>query len=129
MAAKAALPTNDNERQRNYYLGCVGIRRDGTSVFSKNGATSDSTPIENPRYLLIPSSHAEGRVLRKLGKGGDIFVARVSKEDHALLMARPCGMCRNCIHAMNVKKVFYTINNYYYGIFDPNTGKDRVYKF
>ena len=129
MAAKVALPTNDNERRRNYYLGSVGIRKDGTKVFSKNGATSDSTPVENPRYLLIPSSHAECRVLRKLGKDGVMFVARVSKEDHVLLMARPCQMCVVKICSMGVKKVYYTVNSTQYGVFLPEDGTDRIYRF
>jgi len=131
LAAKIARPTNENERRRNYYLGCVGIRKDGTIVSSKNGAIVNSTPIpiDTKRYLCIASSHAEGRVLQKLGKHGVLFVSRISKHEEQLLMARPCGMCRTKIKALSVKKVYYSINDDQYGVWFPDLNLDRVYKF
>lgn len=124
-AAKIALPTYNDSRA--FWLGCVGIREDGAVVASKNGAVKFSTSIEN--YQLMPSSHAEGRVLRKLGRNGIVFVARVSKRDHSLAMSKPCAMCSVRLRAAKVKRVYYTINSEYYGIWNPKDDSDRVVHF
>lgn len=124
-AAQISLPSFDNDK-RNFWLGCIGIRNDGTIVSSKNGSASFSSTVEN--YQLVPTSHAEGRVLRKLGKNGTLFVARVSKKDRSLTIARACGMCRVQIKAAKVKKVYYTIDNFHYGIWFPNSNLDKIYK-
>ena len=123
-AALIALPTSDND-PRAFWLGCIGIREDGAMVSSKNGAVEFHHTIEN--YQLVPSSHAEGRVLRKLGKGGIMFVARVSRKDGSLAMARPCGMCQVRLRSFKVKKVFYTINEEQYGIWYPDSDTDKIY--
>lgn len=124
-AAQIALPSIDKD-YRDFWLGCIGIREDGVTVSAKNGAASFRTTIKS--YQLLPTSHAEGRVLRKLGKGGIIFVARVSKKDNSLAMARPCGMCQTKIRAAKACKVYYTINNDTYGIWIPNSDTDKIYK-
>lgn len=123
-AAEIALP-NDNNDARNFWLGCVGIRQDGAIVCSKNGSVKFSTSIEN--YQLMPSSHAEGRVLRKLGKCGIVFVSRVAKKDGSLTLARPCPMCQVRLRAFQVQKVFYTINQTQYGVWFPESDKDKIY--
>lgn len=123
-AAEVALP-NDTNDLRDFWLGCVGIRQDGAIVHSKNGAIKYSTSVEN--YQLVPSSHAEGRVLRKLGKCGIVFVSRVAKRDGSLAMARPCPMCQIRLRAFQTQKVFYTINQTQYGIWFPESDKDKVY--
>ncbi len=76
---------------------------------------------------MIPESHAEGRVLRKLGKRGTLYVARVTKVTREFAMSRPCPMCQNRIKAFDVKKVYYTINKDQYGVWTPDTDLDRVY--
>lgn len=124
-AAQIALPSTDKD-YRDYWLGCVGVREDGTVVASKNGAAEFHTTVKS--YQLLPSSHAEGRVLRKLGKCGTIFVARVSKKDGSLAMARCCGMCRVRVKAAKVKRVYYTIDNFHYGIWFPHTNTDKIYE-
>ena len=124
-AALVSLPSSDNDN-RNFWLGCIGIRDDGALVSSKNGAVEFSSTVEN--YQLVPSSHAEGRVLRKLGKGGIIYVSRVSRKDRSYAMARPCPMCQVRLKAFDVKKVFYTINNIQYGVWYPDSDTDRIYK-
>jgi tRNA(Arg) A34 adenosine deaminase TadA len=115
-AAKIAVPegniTLDN---RNYWIGCCGLRKDGALVFSKNGAVY-STTVDD--YQLIPESHAEGRVLRKMDWGGTMYVARVRRNDKSLGLSAPCTMCRVRIKSAGIKKVFYTINNYQYGMWD-----------
>src|SRR6266852_2438089 len=92
MAAGVALPNDCASDVRGYWLGCVGIRKDGTIVASRNGAVEFSDTVEN--HQLLPNSHAEGRTLRKLGKHGVMYVARVSRKDRSLKMARPCPMCQ-----------------------------------
>lgn len=124
-ATLIALPSSDDDH-RAFWLGCIGIREDGVQVASKNGAVAFSTTVES--YQLVPSSHAEGRVLRKLGKNGTMYVARVSRKDRTLAMARPCGMCQVRLKAFNVKKVFYTINSEQYGVWMPDSDTDRIYK-
>lgn len=124
-AALISLPTSDDDL-RNFWIGCIGIREDGVLVSSRNGSVGFSTTVEN--YQLVPSSHAEGRVLRKLGKNGIVYVARVSRKDRTLAMARPCGMCQVRLKAFNVKKVFYTINPEQYGVWFPDSDSDRIYK-
>jgi cytidine deaminase len=124
LAAEIALPTNDSD-PRNFWLGCVGIRDDGVQVTAQNGAAHFTTSVEN--YQLVPNSHAEGRVLRKLGKCGVIFVARVSRKDRSLVMSQPCGMCQVRIKAAKVKKVYYTINDNQYGIWLPDSDTYRIY--
>lgn len=125
LAAKVAMPTIDNDK-RSFFLGAIGIRNDGAVVCSKNGACEFSTSIKE--YQLQPNAHAEGRVLRKLGKNGIIFVARVSKRDGSLAMSRPCSMCRTRLKGFKVKKVYYTIDSLHYGIWDPKTDKDRIFE-
>lgn len=123
-AAKAAMPSINND-PRHFWLGAVGIRDDGAIVYSRNGAAMHSEDSFNHR--MIPSVHAEGRLLKKLGKGGVIYVARVSKSTRKLAMARPCVFCQANISAMNVKKVIYSINEYQYGVWDLVADTDKVY--
>ncbi len=125
LAGKVAMPSDKMDR-RNFYLGCIGIRKDGVLVSAKNGATEYYDTV--PYYNLIPNSHAEGRCLRKLGKGGILYVARIAKKDHALAMSRPCDMCQVRIAAAKVKKVYYSINEEYYGLWLPQENTDRIFK-
>ena len=125
LAAKVALPTNDMDR-RNFWLGCIGIRKDGVLVSAKNGATQYYDTV--PNYQLIPNSHAEGRVLRKLGSGGLLYVARVSRNNTGLVMARPCEICQVRIKAARIKKVYYSINQECYGLWLPQEDKDKIFR-
>jgi len=122
-AAELAVP-HFNKDPRNFWLGAVGLREDGASVYSRNGAVSYSASVE--AYHLTPNSHAEGRLLRKLGKNGIVYVARVFRKDRTLAMARPCGMCQTRLRAFNVEKVYYTIDNNHYGIWYPKKDKDKI---
>lgn len=123
-AAEAALPSHDND-QRNFWLGCIGIRDDGAIVSAKNGAVESSVTVEH--YQLIPSAHAEGRLLRKLGHNGIIYVARVSRQDRSYKMSAPCPMCATRIKSFGVRKVYYTINNNQYGVWDVRKDTHRVF--
>lgn len=122
-AGKIALPTVDDD-PRNFWLGCIGIRNDGVRVYGRNGAVF-STTVDN--YQLMPNSHAEGRVLRKLGKGGIIYVSRIAKKERQFAMARPCGMCQTRLKSQGIERVYYTINPNQYGIWFPQEDIDKVY--
>ena len=122
LAANIALPANTFD-PRGFWLGAVGIREDGVIVQSRNGAVNCSSMTD---YQLIPGAHAEGRVLRKMGRGGVIFVARVAKKDRAFVMARPCPTCRVRITSAKVEKVYYTIDHNHYGIWFVNKDYDKI---
>ncbi len=124
LAAKVALPNHDSDR-RNFWLGAIGIRKDKVSVSAQNGAIAYFDTI--PRHQLIPNSHAEGRVLRKLGRGGIIFVSRVSRKDRTLAMAMPCQMCQVRIRSAKVEKVYYSINESQYGLWIVEKDYHRVF--
>jgi len=125
LAAKIALPPNQYDK-RAYWLGCIGIRNDGTRVYSRNGAVYSTSTFS---YKLIPDSHAEGRILRKLDTESIIYIARVSRKDHSLAMSKPCGMCRTRIRAKGVKKVYYTINQNCYGVWNVYKNLYKICKF
>jgi len=122
-AAKIALPDNSKD-WRGFWIGAVGIRRDGVMVFSKNGAFFSTTVAD---YQAIPQVHAEGRVLRKMDYGGILYVARVARKDHSLQMAMPCAMCKIKIKSKKIKKVYFTINQWTYGVWNVKDDKYRIY--
>jgi hypothetical protein len=124
MAGKVALPTNEND-QRAFLLGSVGIRRDGTLVSARNGAVRC---LDTDEYQHIPSAHAEWRLGSKLGKYGTVYVARVAKSDGNLVMARPCITCQIRLRSLKVERAFYSINPDQYGIYFPMKDYDRVYQ-
>lgn len=123
LAGKVAMPTLLQD-PRNFWIGCVGIRKDGVIVSGKNGAVH-STQVDN--YQLLPEAHAEGRVLRKLGKHGVLYVTRIAKANGNFAMARPCRMCRTRIKSFGVEKVFYTIDHTHYGVWFPNSNQDKIF--
>lgn len=124
LAAQVGLPVDANDK-RGFWLGSVGIRQDGVLVSARNGDVTASTIVEN--YIRIPNSHAEGRVLRKMGNGGVIYVARISKKDGSYAMARPCVICQNRIYGRKIEKVYYTIDQNHYGLWFPKTDIDRIF--
>jgi hypothetical protein len=123
-AAELAIPTSKSD-PRSFWLGAIGIRKDGALVSSRNGAVSFSSSVDLANVNVV--SHAETRLLRKLGKDGIIFVSRVLRKDRSLAMARPCPDCQLKIRAHRAKKVYYTINDNQFGVWFPKEDKDRVY--
>lgn len=83
---------------RDFYLGAVGIRSDGTLVFSCN----------LPSQLPTPAAHAEARLARKLDQNSTVYVARVLRNGD-FAMSRPCVSCMSALKAKHVKRIFYTI--------------------
>jgi tRNA(Arg) A34 adenosine deaminase TadA len=123
MAAGVAL-SNDEDDIRNFWIGAVGIREDGVLVSSRNGPVF-STEVDN--YQLVPTSHAEGRLLRKLGKYGTIYVARLKPGTRELGMSAPCPMCQVRIKSYKVDKVYYSINDDQYGVWDVNKDIHKIF--
>jgi tRNA(Arg) A34 adenosine deaminase TadA len=118
-AAINSVTAIDSKDCRMYWLGALGIRHDGAIVMSKNAPSKVESTI-----LKIPTTHAEGRCLLKMDNGGVLYVARISVS--GLAMARPCEMCQLLIKSKQIKKVYYTINNTQYGIWDPAKDTDVV---
>ena len=94
LAAQVSRLKDDN---RTYYLGAVGLRKDGVIVASANG---------NPREPE-PKHHAEARLLRKLGKGGIVFVVR-TLADGSWAMAKPCRDCLPLLINHGVSRIYWS---------------------
>ena len=122
-AAKIAEPHSKKD-MRNFWLGCVGIRKDGALVFSQNGAVF-STTISN--YQFLPECHAECRTLRKMDRGGILYVSRILRKDQSLAMAMPCGMCQVKIKSKDIRKVYYSINESQFGVWYVREDIHRIY--
>ena len=105
VAAKTAISRKD---KRNYCVGAVGIRKDGTIVKSRN--SSNSTNIRNPKV------HAEYKLSKKLDKYSTVYVARIRPGDKSFGLAKPCKDCERILRSKKVKTVYYTINNNEYGV-------------
>lgn len=124
MALEVAMTANPIRDWRNFYLAAIGVRKDGVIVKSQNGAIYAGCL---KRFVRLGNSHAECRVLRKMDWGGVIYVARVLKQDFSIGMASPCEMCRIKIKSKGISKVYYTINEHQYGVWDVVNDRDTVY--
>jgi tRNA(Arg) A34 adenosine deaminase TadA len=94
--------------ERNYRIGCVGIRTDGAIVVAPNLLT------KKPEH----TAHAEYRTLSKSDAGVTLYVARIHRDD-TIALAKPCVKCQALIRNRRVKRVFYTISPEEYGVWDP----------
>lgn len=92
LAAKVSRLKDDD---RTYFHGAVGIRKDGVVVCASNG---------NPKYPT-PKHHAEARVLRKLGKGGVLFVVR-TLSDGTWGNSIPCTHCLTAMRNKRVQSIY-----------------------
>ncbi len=99
MAASVAKDNSDKFDNRSFYLGAVGLRRDGVIVTAKNIAAAN----------IVPTHHAEARVVRKLTPDSMVWVARVLRSTGEWTTSRPCVGCQGRMRAVGVKKVVYTI--------------------
>jgi tRNA(Arg) A34 adenosine deaminase TadA len=126
-AAKFAIGSNPNDK-RSFILGAFGERgKDNKLVKARNGAVSSS--VSSEKYRIIGEAHAEIRLLQKLGHGGTIYVARILKRDGLLAMAKPCGGCQVRIKAAKVKKVYYSVNYYQYGVWEVEKDYNYICSF
>lgn len=89
---------------RNYLIGCVGLRTDGAIVVAPNSWTKD------PEH----TAHGENRVLKKAGFGATLWVARVTR-DNQWANAKPCVKCQALIRNKKVKRVYFTLGPNQYG--------------
>ena len=121
-AAEMAIAGGD--QNRNFLHGAIGVRKDGATVVARNGSVY-STEIDC--YYPIPEAHAEVRLLRKLGAGGTMYVARVSRKDGSFVMSRPCSICSIFIRSKRTERVFYTIDKNTYGLLYPMTGEEKTF--
>lgn len=99
MAADVAKDNPERYDNRSFYLGAVGLRNDGVLVTAKNIASKN----------IVPTHHAEARVVRKLTPDSIVWVARVSRSTGGWTMSRPCEGCKGRMRAAGVRKVVYTI--------------------
>ena len=106
VAAKVALSKKD---KRNYCIGAVGIRKDGTIVKSCNSSNTD-TKIRNPKI------HAEYKLSKKLDKYSVVYVVRIRRENGNYGPAKPCANCERILRNKKVTTVYYSINNNEYGV-------------
>lgn len=130
----AVFRTNDG---RTFFIGAVGVRNDGRIVHSHNDAVLDTCRRGDESlnavrskfviYKRFPESHAESRLTKKIGFGGIVYVARVARGSGELAMSRPCECCQNILKFFRVKKVYYTINNTQWGVWDPIKNTDYVF--
>lgn len=116
IAGETAMSKDD---RRSFVLGAVAIRNDGAMVKALNG------PTEAPNR----STHAEYRVSRKMDQGAVVYVARIRLCNYEFGMSRPCPSCMKVLKSKKVRKIYYTINNQQFGIFDPINDTDRVLEF
>jgi hypothetical protein len=94
-----------------YHVMAMGMRRDGTIVYSSNGAAV-FPPAEK---LVVKVAHAEQRIARKLDKGADVYVVRLTRHKE-LAMARPCPSCHTVLRAKGVRRVYYSIAPREFGV-------------
>lgn len=128
LAAEYSDPCRDDERH--FYLGAVGLRRDGRTVHSRNESVLDThhytTRSSFQNYKRFAGSHAEFRLTKKLGFFATVYVARVRAKGE-LAMARPCECCQLILKAFKVNKVYYTISSNQWGVWSPKDNTDAYY--
>lgn len=105
MAKEVALSKDDG---RQFLHGAVGLRHDGVLVRSSNIKSLG----------VIPQCHAEARLIRKMDKGGIVYVVRVRKLDGTLTYSRPCEDCIRAMRRAHVKRAYYSISEKEYGVLD-----------
>jgi deoxycytidylate deaminase len=94
LAATVSRIKNDS---RTFYHGAVGVRSDGVLVAAQNGCPKEP----------MPQHHCEFRILRKLGKGGVIYLVR-TLADGTWADTTPCVHCEKAIINRKVSLVWFT---------------------
>lgn len=105
MLERACGVALNGQQSRKYFLGAIGLRKDGAIVTATNGGTKGER---------TPTAHAEYRLSRKLDSGAVVYVARVLKNS-AVALARPCMGCQIAMRNRGVSKCYYTISENEYG--------------
>lgn len=94
----AAQVSRIKDDGRTFKHGAVGLRKDGVIVCAPNGPCPEPTP----------EMHAERRVLRKLGKGGIVFVVR-TLADGSWGNSVPCEPCLRALIQQDVQSIYFTV--------------------
>jgi tRNA(Arg) A34 adenosine deaminase TadA len=103
------------KEDKHFHLACIGVRADGTTVFSRNGRNDSRAP----------KHHAESRCVRKLDAGATVYVAR-ARVDGSAGPARPCRGCETLLRARRVRRIVFTIDGSSYGVIDISAGTESV---
>lgn len=96
---------SDRDDERRYRIGALGVRKDGTTVFSQNGPALDK----------CPRIHAEFRLSEKLDVGSRVWVARLAANGE-LAMAKPCRNCERILRIRGVYRVIYSVAPNEFGV-------------
>lgn len=114
---QALIIATSKSNGRDYIMGAIAIRKDGTKVASANGPAMMQMIVPGIKQrTFFSNAHAESRICRKIDKGSIVFVIRVGKKDGQFKMAKPCNVCQIMLKSKKVSKVYYTINNLEYGV-------------
>jgi tRNA(Arg) A34 adenosine deaminase TadA len=105
LAKQVALKGDTREAVRQFRLGAVGIRSDGTIVTANN----------IPNRTREPAAHAEARLARKLDWDSVVYVVRIYS-DGTLALARPCRNCQKALRLKGVRRVYYSISETEFGV-------------
>jgi len=105
LARQTATRGDTKEARRQFRLGAVGIRNDGTIV------TSSNLPVRQPDGY----AHAEARLVRKLDWDSEVFVVRITRNG-LMANSRPCLHCQATMRLRGVKQVFYSISETEFGV-------------
>jgi deoxycytidylate deaminase len=99
---------------RSFKIGALAIRSDEVIVCSANGPVQIDDCIY--KGSCVRASHAEMRLCNKLDVGSVVFVVRIRPIDGKYGLARPCSNCLPVLLSKGVSKVYYTIDEFSYGI-------------
>ena len=122
LAAEVAQLREDG---RIFLLGCVAIRGgDQAVVLSSNSPVMIGNLGTNER-TSFPPAHAEMKCAKKMSKHSIVFIARIRKDTKNYALARPCPYCMNMLLAKNAVKIYYSIDQYTYGVINVK-GKEIV---
>lgn len=109
-AISIALKAEDKYEKRKAVVGAIGWRKDGAIVHAFNAGD---------QRQQSPDSHAEARIIRKLGQySPEVYVARIRRDTWEMALARPCVTCLPRLRNKRVKKIYYTISDTEYGVID-----------
>jgi len=108
-----------------FRLGAVLVDR----YIVSSGINSYKTHPRLKGLTQYPFLHAEQHALFKYGienaAGLDLYVCRVMANGR-LAMARPCYVCMHFIKTAGLNKVYYSINQNRYGLYDVATGDTQI---
>jgi tRNA(Arg) A34 adenosine deaminase TadA len=94
-------------RSKHFTFGCVALREDGGLICMTNIRTRDP----------MIQAHSETRALKRAGYGATLYVVRLDRAGN-WCMAKPCVGCQSLIKNRGVRKVFYTVSENTYAVWN-----------